>query len=282
MATIAAMGNEKQLRLKFWGVRGSVPVPAADYLEYGGNTTSIEINTAHGVIIIDAGTGIRRLGMKLQEEADGAPLKLNLLLTHFHWDHIQGLPFFTPLYSPQNDIAFYAGYPPAKLQDILEGEMATPYFPVNFEFLPARRKFVDLNIRPLEIAGIDVHPFPMNHPQGAVGFRFEAGHKVIVHASDLEHGNAAFEQTLRKYAQGADVLIYDAQYTPEEYETKQGWGHSTWQEAARIANECKVKQLILFHHDPGHNDAMMKEIVTQACAHFANTDAAREGMEINL
>ena len=240
------MGNGKQLRLKFWGVRGSVPVPAADYLEYGGNTTSLEINTGEGVIIIDAGTGIRRLGMKLQEEAAGAKLKLNLLLTHFHWDHIQGLPFFTPLYSAQNDISFYAGYPPAKLQGILEGEMSMPYFPVNFEFLPARRRFVDLNIRPLEIAGIDVHPFPMNHPQGAVGFRFEAGHKVIVHASDLEHGNAAFEQTLRKYAQGADVLIYDAQYTPQEYETKQGWGHSTWQEAARIAQRVQGQATVLF------------------------------------
>ena len=276
------MGKEKQLRLKFWGVRGSVPVPAADYLEYGGNTTCIEINTGDGVIIIDAGTGIRRLGMKLQEEAGGAQLKLNLLLTHFHWDHIQGLPFFTPLYSAQNEITFYAGYPPAKLQGILEGEMSTPYFPVNFEFLPARRRFVDLNIRPLEIAGIAVHPFPMNHPQGATGFRFEAGGKVIVHASDLEHGNAAFEQTLRKYAQAADALIYDAQYTPEEYETKQGWGHSTWLEATQIAQDCKVKQLVLFHHDPGHNDAMMQEIVAQARTHFANTDAAREGMEINL
>jgi len=276
------MGNEKQLRLKFWGVRGSVPVPAADYLEYGGNTTCIEINTGDGVIIIDAGTGIRRLGMKLQEEAGGAKLALNLLLTHFHWDHIQGLPFFTPLYSAQNEIRFYAGYPPAQLRGILEGEMSTPYFPVNFEFLPARRRFVDLNTRPLKIAGMEVHPFPMNHPQGATGFRFEAGGKVIVHASDLEHGNPSFEQTLRKYADGADVLIYDAQYTPEEYETKQGWGHSTWLEATQIARDCKVKQLILFHHDPGHDDAMMKEIVAQARTHFANTDAAREGMEINL
>jgi len=276
------MGNGKQLRLRFWGVRGSIPVPAADYLDYGGNTPCIEINTGDGVIIIDAGTGIRRLGVKLQEEAGGASLALNLLLTHFHWDHIQGLPFFTPLYSAQNEVLFYAGYPPAKLRGILEGEMSTPYFPVNFEFLPARRKFFDLNIRPLEIAGIAVHPFPMNHPQGATGFRFEAGDKVIVHASDLEHGNAAFEQTLRKYAHSADLLIYDAQYTPEEYASKQGWGHSTWLEATRIAGECQVKKLILFHHDPGHNDAMMQDIVAQARTHFANTDAARDGMEINF
>jgi phosphoribosyl 1,2-cyclic phosphodiesterase len=282
MATLADMGKANNVRLKFWGVRGSIPVPADGYLGFGGNTTCLEVSTDEGVIIIDAGTGIRRLGMALQEKAGADKLALNLLLTHFHWDHIQGLPFFVPLYSPQNEIAFHASHAPAQLRGILEGEMSTPYFPVNFEFLPAKRDFVETTGEALEIAGMKVYPFALNHPQGATGFRFEGGGKVIVHASDFEHGDATHDATLRKFADGCDLLIYDAQYTPEEYTSKKGWGHSTWLEATKIACACNVKRLILFHHDPGHSDDRMQEIETQARAHFTNTDAAREGMEINF
>lgn len=276
------MPDNSQVRLKFWGVRGSIPVPAPDCLGYGGNTACLELRIGDEIFVIDAGTGARKLGLQLQNEARATNLRINLLLTHFHWDHIQGIPFFEPLYWTANTVAFHSCHPEEKLRKILEGEMTNPYFPVNFELLAARREFVDLSGGPLRRDGVCVYPFPMNHPQGATGYRMEAAGKVITHASDLEHGDAALDKTLRDYAQNADVLIYDAQYTPEEYSSHKGWGHSTWLEATRVARDCNVKRLVLFHHDPGHDDAAMKNIECDARQHFENTGAAKEGLEIVL
>jgi phosphoribosyl 1,2-cyclic phosphodiesterase len=274
------MENAAALRVKFWGVRGSIPVPARHYLACGGNTTCVEIRAGKSIIVIDSGTGIRGLGMSLQEEFAGAKLEIHVLLTHFHWDHIQGLPFFAPLYSAEHEIKFYSAHPPEKLQELLEGEMSTPYFPVDFDLLPARRSFEGLTNDVLRLPDASVYPFPMNHPQGATGFRIEAGGRVITHASDLEHGNPQLDQTLRKYGANSDLLIYDAQYTPEQYPSKQGWGHSTWLEATRVARDCNAKRLLLFHHDPEHDDPTMQTILNQARQHFAATDVAQEGMEI--
>lgn len=270
------------VRLKFWGVRGSIPVPERDYLAYGGNTTCVEIRTGKSIIIIDAGTGIRSLGMSLQEEFAGSKLDLHVLLTHFHWDHIQGLPFFAPLYSAEHEINFYSAHESDTLQSLLEGEMSTPYFPVDFDLLPAKRSFASLTKNGLRLTDATVYPFAMNHPQGATGFRIETGGVAITHASDLEHGSAEVDRSLRENAANSDILIYDAQFTPEEYPSKRGWGHSTWLEATRVAQDCNAKRLVLFHHDPAHDDATMHEILNQARQHFANTDAAREGMEITF
>jgi len=275
------MSNEPQVRVKFWGVRGSIPVAAYDFLGCGGNTACVELRINESVLVIDAGTGIRKLGMELQREL-GTRLSVDLLLTHFHWDHIQGLPFFTPLYSPESEVRFYSTRPASELRELLEGEMSHPYFPVSFELLPAKRGFVDLTKSAIQLPDVCVHPFPMNHPQGATGFRIEVGSRVVTHASDLEHGNPEFDKILREYAQNSDLLIYDAQFTPEEYPARKGWGHSTWLEATRVAQECNVKRLMLFHHDPGHEDAMMVDIVTQARKSFEKTQAAQEGMEIIL
>ncbi len=276
------MSTEPQVRLKFWGVRGSIPVAAYDFLGCGGNTACVEIRINDTILIIDAGTGIRKLGMELQREPARSKLGIDLLLTHFHWDHIQGLPFFAPIYSSDYEVRFYSTRPANQLRELLEGEMSHPYFPVPFEFLPAKRNFIDLTNDPLRLADVRVHPIPMNHPQGATGFRVEAGSRVITHASDLEHGNPEFDKILREYAQGSDILIYDAQFTPDEYPMRKGWGHSTWLEATRVAQDCNVKRLILFHHDPGHEDAMMLDIVTEARKHFEKTQAAQEGLEIIL
>jgi ribonuclease BN (tRNA processing enzyme) len=160
---------------------------------------------------------------------------------------------------------------------ILAGQMLDPYFPIGFEDLPSRREFVQMEYRATRLGGIEVHPFPLNHPQGATGYRMEAGGAVIVHASDLEHGDPRLDSLLREHAEGADVLIYDAQYSPEEYQAKRGWGHSTWLEAARVAHDAHVKQLVLFHHDPAHDDRTVQEFVDQARRLFENTQAAKEG-----
>lgn len=275
------MYSEFRLKLKFWGVRGSIATPLSDNLGYGGNTACIEVRSPNNQsLIIDAGTGLRLLGDELLKEAQGHRLALNILLTHFHWDHVQGIPFFAPLYVPDNEVIFHSERPARVLADILEGQMSQPYFPVDFDLLPARRRFEHFEMREMRFGNVTVHPFALNHPQGASGYRLESEGAVIVHASDREHGHPKLDQVLLEFARNADILIYDAQYTPEEYEARRGWGHSTWLEATRVACEAHVKQLIVFHHDPAHNDGFMTALASEASHRFENTEVAREGAVI--
>jgi phosphoribosyl 1,2-cyclic phosphodiesterase len=272
--------DQFRLQVKFWGVRGSIPTPQPENLGLGGNTTCVEVRDHDGqVLIIDGGTGLRYLGLALMREFAGQKLSLKVLMTHFHWDHIQGIPFFAPLFNPANDVTFYSDRPGGELREILEGQMSNPYFPVRFEHLAARRHFEQIAPE-ARFGDLTVRAFPMNHPQGACGYRIECADAVVVHANDLEHGDAKFDGILREHADGASVLIYDAQYTPEEYESKRGWGHSTWREGVRLAREANVKRLVLFHHDPGHGDRFMKDLEAEARRHFEATDAAREGSTI--
>lgn len=268
--------------LKFWGVRGSIPTPGPENVGFGGNTTCIELRSQGDTLVIDGGTGARGLGLCLQKSTPDTYSHTHVLLTHFHWDHLQGLPFFAPLYDSGKEITFYSACRAEELRGILEAQMAAPYFAVHFEFLCAKSNFIQLNPAGQRVAGALVYPFPLRHPQGATGFRIEVDGLVITHASDVEHGDANLDRILQEYAQGADVLIYDAQYTPEEYEHRQGWGHSTWLRATQVAQACNVGRLILFHHDPSHDDACMKRIEAEAQLHFANTAAAKEAWELAL
>jgi ribonuclease BN (tRNA processing enzyme) len=186
------------------------------------------------------------------------------------------------LYDPRNRFRFYSERPAAAIKEILEGQMSRPYFPVPFETLAAQREFVDTRNQEILLGGLRIRSFALNHPQGACGYRLEASGSVVVHAADHEHGDARIDAGIREQAQGADVLIYDAQYTPEEYATKRGWGHSTYAEATRIARACGVRQLVLFHHDPGHDDECLRAMVAAARQDFENTEAAREGWTIRL
>jgi len=267
------------LQLKFFGVRGSIPTPVPENLGFGGNTSCLEVRSGENdLMVIDAGTGARALGRILVERGD---LDVHFWMTHFHWDHIQGLPFFAPLFVQQAGVTFHSRKPPEMVRETLEAELRTPYFP-GFEFLTRSRTFAEIDDAACKHGAMTIHSFPLNHPQGACGFRIESGGATIVHASDLEHGDPRLDGILREYAQNADVLIYDAQYSPEEYEGKKGWGHSTWLEAARVARESNVKRLILFHHDPGHDDAAIQSLVEAARRHFENTDAATEGCTIEV
>lgn len=275
--------NDFRVQLRFWGVRGSIPTPAPENLGFGGNTTCLELHMPTGeVVIIDGGTGARKLGLSLLERFKGQSLDLNVLMTHFHWDHIQGIPFFAPLYNPSNRVTFHSSKTPDVILDTLEGQMTHPYFPVAFELLAAKRQFVQLTSQPLQYGEMKVHSFPLNHPQGATGFRLETKGAVIVHACDHEHGDPKLDKILREHAEGADVLIYDAQFTPEGYESKRGWGHSTWLEGTKAARDAKVEHLVLFHHDPNHTDDMLREILAQARQEFEHTSTARENWTIEL
>ena len=270
---------DASVRLRFWGVRGSTPTPTIENLTFGGNTSCVEIRTADNqIIVLDAGSGIRNLGSSLMKEAQGQPIEAHVFLTHFHWDHIQGVPFFAPIYGPKNKIAFHSGIQGRPLQETLEGQMAQPYFPVKFDQVAAQRSFH--TIVPgteVQVGAARVIPFELNHPQGATGYRVEVGGTVIVYATDYEHGDARLDPILRKNAEGADILICDAQYTPAEYETHRGWGHSTWLNAVHLAKDSGARRLFLFHHDPTHDDQTMMQISEDARLHFDNTIAAWEG-----
>ena len=249
----------------------------------GGNTTCLEVRSPTGeVLIVDCGTGIRPLGLSLAAEMTGRPANLHVFLTHFHWDHIQGLPFFQPLYLKENSVTFYSTKTREETSNILDGQMNRPYFPVDFTFLPARRSVVQVSQGTLQFGEVEVNHFPLNHPQGCSGYSFTCGGRKLVFASDVEHGNPELDQILLEAAKDAEVLIFDAQFTPEEYTYRRGWGHSTWLHATTLAKQAGVGRLFLFHHDPGHSDEMMQSIVAEARAHFAETYIAVEGERLTV
>lgn len=273
--------QEFRLLLRFWGVRGSLPATGPGYAEFGGNTACLEIRAPSGeVLVFDGGSGLRRLGNSLAKERPAGGRNIPFFLTHFHWDHIQGIPFFQPIFDPRNRMTIHSMREDAS--DVLERAISRPFFPLDFEAFGAEKQYLRMEGMTVEHFGVTVRSFPMNHPQGAIGYRIESAGATIVYASDLEHGEPELDRVLRENAQGADVLVYDAQYTPEEYAGKKGWGHSTWLEATRVAKDAGVKKLVLIHHDPEHEDAEMRRIVDLARTEFACTEAAREGLTITL
>jgi len=270
------------MRIKFWGVRGSTPTPEIQNLAYGGNTPCIEVRSdQNDLLILDGGSGLRRLGQSLIDEFKDETLSISMLLTHFHWDHIQGIPFFVPLYRQDNKMDFYAHGSLGALRERLYGQMSKPYFPVSLD-IGARQDFMEFSSEELRVCGLRVRSFPLNHPQGCCGYRIESARGTVVLACDHEHGDARADRIVREYSQKADILIYDSQYTPEEYPSHRGWGHSTWEEGVRVARDADVEQLILFHHDPWHNDQKVLEIHRQARRQFENTLAATEGWSVEL
>jgi phosphoribosyl 1,2-cyclic phosphodiesterase len=272
-----------RLRVKFWGVRGSLPTPCRENLEFGGNTSCIqlEIPDREEILILDAGSGIRNLGLHLAKSRPG-PLDIHLFMTHFHWDHVLGLPFFGPAYDPRNSMTIYSSSFSAPLRPALAGVMCHPHFPATLEHELRHVKLVPLESAPSRLAGAEIQPFRVRHPQGACGYRINVARASIVFVPDRECGDEVLDGELRRISHGADILIHDAQYTPEEYLEKRGWGHSTWRDAAEAANDAQVKRLVLFHHDPGRSDDMLRCILDQAKAAFPNTEAATEGSSIEL
>jgi len=265
----------KKTSLTFWGTRGSIPSPGKDKSKYGGNTSCIELNVPNDqLIILDGGTGIRELGNTL--EMRNGKVSASILLSHYHWDHIQGLPFFAPAYNPDNTFTIYgANHPQFPLGNVLSSQMESIHFPVKASSLAAEISFKELSEGVSRCGDVDLHILRANHPGTTFSYSFSFdGHKIVYMTDNELLPDTAQEQSHIDYARdsfirfihGADILIHDAQYNEREYSLKKGWGHSHWKEALTLAAEGEVKQLILFHHDPDHSDTLIDTIVEEGTA----------------
>jgi phosphoribosyl 1,2-cyclic phosphodiesterase len=275
---------------RFWGVRGSCATAGGHTAQVGGNTSCVEVRAGDQLFVLDAGTGLRALGAALEQK--GQPISATLLLSHFHWDHIQGFPFFGPAYAPSTRLQVYGPERAAPRGDVraaIDAQMKAPHFPVGLDAMRAQLGFAGLPAGAvLKIGEATVRTAAARHPNGCLAYRIEAGGRSVVYATDTEHDAAgAIDQSLLELARGADVLIYDAQYTDDEYvgvgrPSKRGWGHSTGAEGARLAHAAGVGRLVLFHHDPSHDDWQVARIEADTRALFPTTCAAREGLVIAL
>lgn len=297
-------------RLKFWGVRGSIPVPGSSTVRYGGNTSCVEVRVDGDIIVLDAGSGIRLLGMALEEEFGTRPIKLYLLITHTHWDHIQGLPFFMPAYNEKNIIRVL-GYEGARagLGVILAGQMETPFFPVSLRDMASKIAIEELKEMEFTVGKVKVAAKFANHPGICAGYRlFTTGGSIAFFpdnepydilkqrlaardgsSADEAHDFAMSERAkLVEFLADCDVLIMDTQYTDDEYQKHVGWGHGSMSSVISIALEANVRRLFLFHHDPNHDDEMIDDMVEQArhlvldSGKLMEVEAAREGAEVWL
>jgi phosphoribosyl 1,2-cyclic phosphodiesterase len=288
------------LRVQFWGTRGSIPSPGPKTVRYGGNTPCVEVRTTDGwLIILDAGTGMRELGRSLLSRANGAPIKGDIFLTHAHWDHIQGIPFFGPIFQRGNHFTIWGSHSlETSIDRIVRDQMNPVVFPVTFEELDATIDFSAISDAKQKRQGFEVSAYPVRHPGGALGYRFTEttdGARSLVYISDNELGSGGKYETpvgwrsqLIEFVKGAKVLVHDTTYTAEEYDHYRGWGHSTYDDALTLAIEAKVETLVLFHHKPERSDEELDDRV-EACREIVKErgvtlaiEAAAEGMTLTV
>ena len=272
-------------KIKFWGVRGSIPCPSPEHISIGGNTSCIEVSCGGTRIILDSGTGIRNLGHWLIRKNVH---QATMLLSHVHWDHICGFPFFSPAFHKDFSLSIMASHLSefGGVRNVLAGQMTTPTFPVPLDALHSTMSFEDFK------AGdsftlpanrlVKIITAPLNHPDGATGYRIEYAGKSLCYVTDTEHVVGKPDQNILGLIEGTDLLIYDCTYTDTEFKSKIGWGHSTWQEGVRLSQAANVKSLALFHHDPDHVDRFMERVESEARMIWSGVILAREHMRINL
>jgi len=270
-------------KVKFWGVRGSIACPSSKYVLYGGNTSCVEVACDGQRVIFDCGTGMRNLGHWFLKKDTG---RADILLSHTHWDHINGFPFFSPAFRQGYEFRIMAGHLAGSGMDIhavMKTQMLNPVFPVPIEAMQARLTFADFTAGDdFELGRIKVRTAPLNHPNGATGYRLEFAGKSFCYVTDTEHVPDRPDENILGLIAGADLVAYDCTYTDREFAGKVGWGHSTWQEGIRLCRQAGAKQLAIFHHDPDHEDPFMDQIEAEARLAWSGALVARENMKIVL
>ncbi|NJL81048.1 MAG: MBL fold metallo-hydrolase [Richelia sp. RM2_1_2] len=277
---------ENQFTVKFWGVRGSIPCPGLQTVRYGGNTPCVEMQVGDKRFIFDGGTGIHVLGQSLLPKM---PLEAYLFFTHSHWDHVQGFPFFTPGFVAGNKFHIYGAIAPdgSTVEQRLNDQMLHPNFPVPLQIMQSNLDFYEVKAgKTIHIEDIAIETAPLNHPGESVGYRVNWQGGSAAYVTDTEHYPDKLDENVLRLADNADILIYDSTYTDDEYYSpkspKIGWGHSTWQEAVKVAKAANVKTLVIFHHDPAHDDQFLDGIGQQAINEFPGAVMAKEGMVLNV
>ncbi len=272
------------ISVRFWGVRGGVPCPGGDTARYGGNTACVEVRCGNRLFVFDAGTGLRGLGNSLTRATPG--IATDIFLSHCHIDHIAGLPFFAPGHMPASVIRLWAGslLPERTLKDVAPILMSDPFFPSSAGVFKAKLQFHDFHsgdvLRPHP--GVTVRTAPLNHPGRATGYRLEYGKRAIAYITDTEHQPGLLDPHVLGLAERADLLIYDCNYTDEEFATRVGWGHSSWEEGVRIIEAAGAKRLAIFHHDPDHDDRFLDGVKAQAAARHSGAMVAAEGLVLRM
>jgi len=277
------------VRIRFWGTRGTRPTPGRRTLRYGGNTTCVEVRGSTGqLLILDSGSGIAELGANLAQDGAG---HFHLLISHTHWDHIQGFPFFAPAFVPGTRVSVVGPAGSIKsLQAAFADQMDPAYFPLRLDEVPADLEFIEVPAgQPLELAGMTVTPHELNHPIVTLGWRIQEGGSTFVFATDNELRAPNGVQGMAEWCRGADLLVHDAQYSEAEYPAHAGWGHSTFDDALSLAEDAEVRQLAFFHHDPLHSDDQIDALVEEALGNHRQRRAGRvlafpaaEDQEIDL
>ncbi len=265
--------------VRFWGVRGSIACASPDTVRYGGNTSTLEVRCGDDLLILDAGTGLRYLGDSL---STGATIHAHMLLTHTHLDHICGMPFFKPAFAAENTFGLWAGHlrEGKAVRDVLAQMMAAPLFPVPPDIFRAEITFHDFHAGESinTFDGVVIRTAPLNHPNGATGYRIEYQGRSICYITDHEHDRGPHDAVLVELIRDAEIVIFDATFTDEEYAQCAGMGHSTWQEGVRICDEANVQQYVVFHHNPEHDDNFMDGIAREVAVARPGSVVAREGM----
>ena len=278
------MVRQHPMRVRFWGVRGSIACPGPETIRYGGNTPCIEVHCGDKVLIFDAGTGLRALGNALARNAKVRDV--NIFLTHCHLDHIIGLPFFAPFFTEGYRVRIWAGnlMPGESIELVMRKIMSSPLFPVEVEIFKAKIEYNDFRsgeiLRPYD--DITLHTAPLDHPDGASGYRLEYGGRVFALLSDTEGFPGKRDRELVELARGADLAVYDGTFTEQEIAARAGWGHSTYARGIHMAELAGVKQLCVFHHDPSHDDDFMDALAADAEDARPGTIMAREGQIVDL
>jgi len=279
--------SQPGFEVEFWGVRGSIPTPGKDTVRYGGNTSCVEMRAGGKRLIFDGGTGIRLLGRSL---TDTEALTAYLFFTHYHWDHIQGVPLFEPLFKEGNCFHIHGAVTPdagSMEEHFNDRILHLGRSPVPLPQLRADLKFHDLaHGEAFQIGDVHIELGDLNHPNGAIGYRVTWQGKTVVYCTDTEHLPDRLDENVLTLARDADILIYDAMYTDEEYHNpkspKVGWGHSTWQEGFKVAKAANVKQLVVFHHEPNHSDDMLDGIAAELGELCEHSCLAYEGLVLTL